>query len=151
MVVCTCIAPWPFNHHSNMCIKTYCKFFPSYVANNPDWKIMVKQNSCQWAKVVSQWLSVKEFPVLFVGYENLMKDRYTELKRMLDFIGYPYSEDDLLCTVKSSGEGFHRNHTKKYLINPYSPELQKFVLSQIKKVDANLRKHNIFLYHHYTI
>ena len=80
-----------------------------------------------------------------------MKDRYTELKRMLNFIEYPYSEDDLLCTVKSSGEGFHRNHTKKYLINPYSPELQEFVLSQIKKIDANLQEHNISLYHPYTI
>ena len=80
-----------------------------------------------------------------------MKDRYTELKRMLDFIGYPYSEDDLLCTVKSSGESFHRNHTKKYFVNPYSSELQEFVLNQIKKIDANLQEHNISLHYPYTI
>ena len=56
---------------------------------------------------------MKEYPVLIVGYENLMKNTYTELKKMLDFIGYPYSEDDILCTVKSSGENFHRNHIYK--------------------------------------
>ena len=80
-----------------------------------------------------------------------MKDKYTELKRMLDFTEYPYSEDDLLCTIKSSGEGFHRNHSKKHLVNPYSPELQEFVLNQIKTVDAKLLEHGISLYHPYTI
>ena len=80
-----------------------------------------------------------------------MEDKYTELKRILDFIGYPYSEDDLLCAVKSSGEGFHRSHTKKYSINPYSPELQEFVLNQIKTLNAKLLEHNISFYHPYTI
>ena len=94
---------------------------------------------------------MKEFPVLIVGYENLMKDTYTELKRMLDFIGYPYTEDDVLCSVKSSGEAFHRNHTKQHFTNPYSPELQEFVLDQIKTIDASLLEHNISLYHPYTI
>lgn len=88
--------------------------------------------------------------MLIVGYENLVKNTYAELKRMLDFIGYSYSEEDILCTVKSSGEGFHRKHTKKQE-NPYTPELQEFVLNQIKEIDAVLLEHNISLYHPYTI
>ena len=106
--------------------------------------------SDRWANYVKGWLNVKEIPVLVVGYENLVKDTYTELKRMLNFIGYPYSEDDVLCSVKSSGESFHRNH-KKRLINPYSPELQEYVLGQIKTIDARLLEHDISLYHPYTI
>ena len=106
--------------------------------------------SDRWANHVKLWLDVKEIPMLIVGYENLMKDTYAELKRMLDFIGYPYSEDDVLCTVKSSGEAFHRNHTKQHL-NPYSPELQEFVLDQIKTIDASLLEQNISLYHPYRI
>ena len=70
-----------------------------------------------------------------------MSNTYAELKRMLDFIGYPYSENDILCTVKSSGEGFHRKHTKKHY-NPFSPKLQEFVLDKIKEIDASLLKHN---------
>ena len=68
---------------------------------------------------------------------------------MLDFIGYPYSENDVLCTVKNSGKSFHRNHTKQH-VNPYSSELQEFVLNEIKDIDASLLKHNISLYHPYT-
>jgi len=79
-----------------------------------------------------------------------VKDTYTELKRILDFIGYSYSENDVLCTIKNSDRGFHRNHTSKQHVNPYSPELQEFVLNEIKDIDASLLKHNISLYHPYT-
>ena len=97
---------------------------------------------------VREWINYKAFPVHIVGYENLMKNTYTELKRMLDFIGYPYSEEDILCAVKSSSETFHRNHTRK-AVHPYSPEMQELVLNEIKQLDATLLKHNISLYHPY--
>ena len=95
-----------------------------------------------------QWLRYNAIPVHIVGYENLKKNTYTELKKMLDFLGYPYSEDDILCAVKGSGENFHRNHTRKNL-HPFSPALQQFVLNEIKQVDAGLLKHGISLNHPY--
>ena len=112
------------------------------------WDAHVKKQCRTWRMQVMQWLNYKEFPVLIVGYENLVKDTYTELKRMLDFLEYPYSENDLMCTVKSTGETSHRSHTMKHF-NPFSPQLQKFVLNEIKQVDASLLKHNISLYHPY--
>ena len=66
---------------------------------------------------------------------------------MLDFIGYPYSESDVLCAVNSSGI-FHRSHKKKNP-NPYTQQIEKIVLNQIKAVDAQLKIHNISLYHPY--
>ena len=95
-----------------------------------------------------QWLNYRRIPVLIIGYENLKNDTYTELKKMLDFIGYPYTEDDLSCAVKSAAETFHRNHTRKNL-HPYSAELQRVVLNEIRQVDAALLKHGISLNHPY--
>ena len=121
------------------------------LANNTGWGNSVKKISTKWKRLVSGWVSTKRYPVLVVGYENLVKNTHAELRKMLDFIGYPYSEDDILCTVKSSGEGFHRSHAKKQY-NPFSPEVQDFVLNNvIKDIDALLLKHNISLYHPYTI
>ena len=117
--------------------------------NNPGWDKHVKGLSQAWKSEVNQWLNYKKFPILIIGYENLRRDTYTELKKMLDFLEYPYSEDDVLCAVKNSGEKFHRKHTRKG-VHPYSTELQKFVLNEIKQVDAALLKHNISLYHPYS-
>lgn len=125
-------------------------FMTCFLANDSGWEPKVKRASNKWKRIVRQWLNVKDFPVLIVGYENLINNTYVELKRMLDFVGHPYTEESVFCTIKKSGEVFHRNHTKKQE-NPYSPELQKFVLDQIKEIDASLLEHNISLYHPYTI
>ena len=100
----------------------------------------------KWKVNVLKWLTYNQVPVLIVGYENIKKDVHTELKKMLDFIGYPYSESNISCAVKSSGEAFHRNHTKKHG-HPYSQELQNYVLNITKQVDSHLLKHNISYYH----
>lgn len=94
-----------------------------FLEHNSAWNTEVRITSRRWVSQVKAWLNYKEVPVLIVGYENLVKDTYTELKRMLDFIEYPYSDEDVKCTIKNSLEAFHRNHTKK--VNPYSPDQQK--------------------------
>ena len=86
---------------------------------------------------------------MIVGYDNLMNDTYSEIKKMLDFIKYPYTEDDIKCAVNSPAEDFHRNHTKKHP-NLYPPDLQNYVLRRIKEIDADLLKHNISINFTYT-
>jgi len=81
-----------------------------------------------------------------IGYENLVKNTSAELKKILDFLKHPYTEDDTQCAVKNSLL-FHRKHTRT--VNPYNPELEKIVLGQIKKVDQRLQKHSIYIYHTY--
>ena len=118
-----------------------------FIAYEEDWNSKVEIFSYKWKRRVTLWLNVIEYPVLFIGYENLVKDTYTELKRMLDFIGYPYSEDDIICAIKSSN-AFHRNHTKEQS-NVYTPEQQELVTNVIKDVHASLLKHNISIYDYY--
>ena len=118
-----------------------------FIAYEEDWNSKVEIFSHKWKRRVTLWLNVIEYPVLFIGYENLVKDTYTELKRMLDFIGYPYSEDDIICAIKSSN-AFHRNHTKEQS-NIYTPEQQELVTNVIKDVRASLLKHNISIYDYY--
>ena len=114
-----------------------------FLVNNVGWNKEVKGKSQEWKVHITQWLKVTEIPVLVVGYENLINNTYTELKRMLDFLGYPYSKDDVLCAIKSPNENFHRKHTKDSHV--FSPELKQIIISNIKQVNANLLKHNISL------
>lgn len=104
------------------------------------------RESREWRIHVQHWLMFTQLPVLFVGYENLVKDTYIELKRILDFIGYPYSEEDVLCTINKYGE-VDSVYTEQ--LNSYSPDLQEFVIDQIKDVDASLLKHDISILHSY--
>ena len=114
-----------------------------FVENNPAWDRKVKQKFQQWKVHITQWLKVAKIPVLVVGFENLKNDTYTELKRMLDFLGYPYSKENILCAIKSHSESFHRKHTKDS--HAFSPELRQSIVNDMKLVNANLLKHNISL------
>ena len=114
------------------------------LVNNTVWNKEVKRRSQEWTKNVRQWLDTTGFPKLIVGFENLKNNTYTELKKILDFLEYSYSEDDVLCAVRSHDvENFHRKYTKE--IYPYSPEQQTFVRNQIELVHNDLLKHNISL------
>ena len=133
-------------HHQHTCNNCVCCYvladYFALLENNPAWESWVKKESDKWKNQVKQWLDYKKVPVLIAGYDNLMNDTYSELKKMLDFIGHPYTEDDIKCAVNSPAEAFHRNHTKKHP-NLYPPDLQKYVLRSIKEIDADLLKHNI--------
>ena len=115
-----------------------------FVVNNLAWNRLIKQRFQQWKAHITQWLKVTKVPVLVVGFENLKNDTYTELKRMLDFLGYPYSEDNVLCTIKSPSENFHRKHTKDS--HAFSPALRQSMIDNMQEINANLLKHNISLF-----
>ena len=49
-------------------------------------------------------------PTLVLKYGRLSTDLYTELKRMVDFLGFSYTGSDLQCTISSNSETFHQKH-----------------------------------------
>ena len=51
---------------------------------------------------------------------------------------FPYTEDDLQCTVNSTIEGFHRKH--KNVTDPYAQDQRNIVSKQANNV---LRYYNI--------
>ena len=117
-----------------------------YQGNTSDWIAMVKVESHIWRETNEEWLSVTNIPVLMIGYENLVKNTNAELRKMLDFLKHPYTEDDIQCAVNNAAL-FHRNHTRR--VNPYNPEVENFVLNEIKKIDQRLQKHGIYVYYTY--
>ena len=48
--------------------------------------------------------------ILVVKFENLLTDLRMELMWMMKYLEYPYTEEDLNCTIKSNTNAFHRNH-----------------------------------------
>ena len=94
-----------------------------------------------WTSHIQNFLRSPKTPTLVVKYENLLTDLHTELKRMMEFLKIPYTEEDLQCTINSTIEGFHRKHDK--VNDPYTPEQRKLVQAQINLANGVLRHYNI--------
>jgi len=78
---------------------------------------------------------------LVIKFENLFTNLHDELKKIMEFLEFPYTEDDLQCTINSAIDSFHRKHHK--VIDPYTPQQRKFVLTQIKLANEILHPYNI--------
>jgi len=106
-----------------------------------DWVVAVIRYSERWRVHVEKYLNTTKTPTLVVKYENLLTDLQTELKRMMRFMEFPYTKDDLQCISKSTLEGFHRKH--KNNTDPYTPEQRKIVYTQIRLANNVLLHYNI--------
>ena len=105
------------------------------------WASMVIKESNNWLLHLKQCLKPCRNPRLMVKYENLKSNLKPELRRIVDFLGYNYTESDLNCTVQSNVEQFHRKHTSG--IDPYSPEQKELIYSQIRTANGLLSQYNI--------
>jgi len=126
----------------------YLNYDSFITGNNPRWDDAVRNDSTAWKKHVTKWLRNAKRPTLVVQYEKLQTNLDGELRRMLDFLEHPYTEDDIQCTINSSVEGFHRKHTKK--LDPYTPSQAQFILDKIHLVNDILIANNISYHNVYT-
>ena len=77
-----------------------------------------------------------------IKYENLLTDLRTELIRMMKYLEYPFTEEDLDCTMKSNTNSFHRTHDYSDT-NHYVPSDVEFVYGQIKMVEKFLQNYSV--------
>ena len=83
-------------------------------------------------------------PVLLVKYEDLKKDPYQEVERMLTFLDMKV-KDDVKDRLKNGFHTFHRNHT--YTFDHYTVEQKIYMNEVINRVSKQLQYHNIDYLH----
>ena len=110
--------------------------------------------TAKWSSHVYRWLG-PEIPgnatILVVKYENLKGNLRTELKRMLDYLGYTYTEKDLDCSMKSNTNAFRRRHDHSKNKEYFSQDSIDSIYDAIKAVDVHLKKYNISYEKHVAI
>ena len=92
------------------------------------------------------WLSkASSIKTLVVQYENIQTNFTHELKRMLEFLDMPVTEERLKC-VEQNKEGLFKR--KVHLnFDPFSPENKQAVNRIIDQAAPLLAKHNIHYDH----
>ena len=112
-----------------------------FSANGARWRQYLKWFANLWERNIQRWMGEKKVPTLVVQFERLHTDLYTELKRMVDFLGVPYTESDLQCTVNSNSETFHRKHHET--TDPYTKKQRELLLQKIQSVNKILQPYDI--------
>ncbi|KAM9259610.1 sialate:O-sulfotransferase 2 [Cariama cristata] len=108
------------------------KEWPEFVANYAPW----------WATHTLDWLRYGK-KVLVVHFEDLKRDLFIQLQRMVGLLGITACEDRLLCVEGQKDGNFKRSGLRKLEYDPYTPEMRKMISGYIRTVDTALKLRNL--------
>ncbi|NXS58579.1 WSCD2 protein, partial [Brachypteracias leptosomus] len=108
------------------------KEWPEFVANYAPW----------WATHTLDWLRYGK-KVLVVHFEDLKRDLFVQLQRMVGLLGISACQDRLLCVEGQKDGNFKRSGLRKLEYDPYTPEMRKMISGYIKTVDTALKLRNL--------
>ncbi|XP_048370773.1 WSC domain-containing protein 2 [Sphaerodactylus townsendi] len=107
-----------------------------------EWPEFVKNYAPWWATHTIDWLKYGK-NVLVVHFEDLKRDLFVQLKRMVSLLGIVVLEDRLLCVEGQKDGNFKRSGLRKLEYDPYTPEMRKMIGGYIKTVDSALKLRNL--------
>ncbi|KGL82067.1 WSC domain-containing protein 2, partial [Tinamus guttatus] len=107
-----------------------------------EWPEFVRTYAPWWAAHTLDWLRFGR-NVLVVHFEDLKRDLFAQLQRMVGLLGIAAREDRLLCVEGQKDGNFKRSGLRKLEYDPYTPEMRALIGSYIKSVDAALRLRNL--------
>ncbi|XP_067395463.1 sialate:O-sulfotransferase 2 [Emydura macquarii macquarii] len=106
-----------------------------------EWPEFVKNYAPWWATHTLDWLKYGK-NVLVVHFEDLKRDLFVQLKRMVSLLGTVVFEDRLLCVEGQKDGNFKRSGLRKLEYDPYTPEMRQMISTYIKTVDVALKLSN---------
>ena len=108
---------------------------------NTEWDKFVTSRIEVWQKYFSNWiLNSESRSVLVVRFEDLKTDLIGQVKRMLDFLKFPYMEDELRSRLAEGFNKFRRAHGAENFEH-FTPNQQKLIQSVVVNTIKMLQKH----------
>ncbi|XP_045314180.1 WSC domain-containing protein 2 isoform X2 [Leopardus geoffroyi] len=107
-----------------------------------EWPEFVRNYAPWWATHTLDWLKFGK-KVLVVHFEDLKRDLFVQLGRMVSLLGVAVREDRLLCVESQKDGNFKRSGLRKLEYDPYTADMQKVISAYIKMVDTALKGRNL--------
>lgn len=112
--------------------------FSLNIGKNPVWNKILRSQAVKWKLMVnSHLLRQRPHPVLTVRYEDLKTDTVAEVVRMLDFLRFPYSREEVEHRLQEGFTQFYRNHTDSF--DHFTSEQKLFVNGVIVDIVQKVR------------
>ena len=93
--------------------------------------------------MIANYIMKNRHPMLTVFFEDLKEDTAREVKRMLDFLEYPYNNAELQATLLGGFNQFYRNHTDTF--DHFTADQREAYNTVITDVVKRLKQYNLAL------
>ena len=103
---------------------------------------MVLNQTSKWMLMMEHYIiDPGDHPVLVIRFEDLKRDAVTEIKKMLDFLEFPYSEVKLEERLREGYAQFLRGHDDHF--EHYTKEQTAHVNEAIRRIIKRLRENDV--------
>ncbi len=110
--------------------------------NNEDWNNYIELKGARWLRQIGGWLTLaKDYPILVVRYEDLKADTLGQVERMLDFLGVPYTEEEIKRRLGEGFPTFYRNHTDSF--EHFTPYQRVFIEDVVDEAVSVLKRYGV--------
>ena len=113
----------------------------AFFSVNKDWYRFTPQYINNWRVRLNNWVFNNDrHPVHVVSYEDLKRDTVSEVEKILDFLKFSYTHDDLVERLKQAYSDFQRPHTHTTDFQHFSPEQKQYLEATLLDVMAVAEK-----------
>ena len=92
------------------------------------WVQFSKGYTKRWKERTINWVfNNRNHPVHVVSYEDLQRDTVREVEKILDFLKFSYTHDDLVERLKQDYSDFQRPHSHVTDFQHFSPEQKDYL------------------------
>ena len=126
-----------------------CSILPAVTEK---WSIFSGEYLDHWIHRLNNWVFDNHgHPVHVVNYEDLKKDTVREVEKILDFLQFPYSHEEVVERLKTDFTTFQRPHTHDDFQH-FSPAQKEMLQTTLLTVMADAKasgKADLFLFNEY--
>ena len=127
------------------------QYFPC-VSGSKEWVEFVERYLDRWKERTINWVLMnKRHPVHVVSYEDLQNDTVREVEKILDFLHFPYSHEDLIQRLRVNFTTFRRPHMNDGFqhFSPEQKERLRLNITQLMAATKTAGKADLFLFSRY--
>jgi hypothetical protein len=124
-------------HHS---LNSHTSTIPESAFGSKEWVEFVERYLDRWKERTINWVLMnKRHPVHVVSYEDLQNDTVREVEKILDFLHFPYSHEDLIQRLRVNFTTFQRPHMNDGFQH-FSPEQKERLRLTLKTTISTAKK-----------
>ena len=125
-------------HCLPICVYTVqCHCFST--GENEEWNKFVSYKARWWKDLIDNWY-ISGHPALVVKYNDLKSNALREIKRMLDFLNFPYTDEEVSKKMAKTFDTFHRSSHAEF--EHYTPEQRANINRVLQETVELLKEQN---------
>ena len=133
------------NNHGTKVNQLFTVSLFLYTGENEAWNKHIHLKVFRWPKQITYLLQEAKFakrPVYVLMFEDLKADTVREMKKVTDFLGFSFTEQEIAERLGMGFSKFYRNHTADF--SHFTAKQESLIHDVVNRTARILKSHGVY-------